>query len=362
MRLLPTRSCAPGMRLARAIFNEDGIVLLGAQVELTQTLIDRLLQYGIDFIYIEDKDTEDVHISDPITDETRIRSMNEIKNSFKGMTEISNSKMVARNPIMARSFTRILEMIIDDLKGSDGTLMMLTNLNVMNNYLYQHSLNVTLYTIMLGIIHGYSKNELMTLGIGCLLHDIGKTRIRQELLNKKGLLTPDEFKEIQTHTTHGFQILKNEPGIPLLSAHCALQHHERLDGSGYPRGIKGDEIHDYAKWIAICDSFDAMTTHRPHRYAMLPHQAMEVLYGCAGRLYDRQKVALFRDNIAIYPLGITVKLNTGEKGVVVNINPNYPHRPVIRVLQDPDGQRPADLYEIDLAQKLTIMIEQVEEA
>jgi HD-GYP domain-containing protein (c-di-GMP phosphodiesterase class II) len=362
MRFLPTRSCAPGMRLARAIFNEDGIVLLGAQVELTQNLIDRLLQYGIDFIYIEDKDTDDVRISDPITDETRIRSMNEIKNSFKGLTEVSNSKMVARNPIMARSFTRILEMIIDDLKGSDGTLMMLTNLNVMNNYLYQHSLNVTLYTIMLGIIHGYSKNDLMTLGIGCLLHDIGKTRIRQELLNKKGLLTPDEFKEIQTHTTHGFQILKNEPGIPLLSAHCALQHHERLDGSGYPRGIKGDEIHDYAKWIAICDSFDAMTTHRPHRYAMLPHQAMEVLYGCAGRLYDRQKVVLFRDNIAIYPLGITVKLNTGEKGVVVNINPNYPHRPVIRVLQDPDGQRPSDLYEIDLSQKLTIMIEQVEEA
>lgn len=362
MRLVPTRSCEPGMRLAKPIFNEEGIVLLGAHVELNSSLINRLGQLGVDFVYIEDAVTEDVVVNDPISDETRIRALGEIRTTFRNsLTEASGGRIAVRNPLLGKSFNRVLEMIIDDLNGNQGALMMMTNLNVMNNYLYKHSLNVTVYTLMLGIIHGYNKNELVMLGLGCMLHDIGKTKIRQELLTKPGLLTPEEFKEIQTHTVHGFQLLKKEPNIPLLSAHCALQHHERLDGSGYPRGIRDKEIHDYAKWIAITDSYDAMTTHRPHRFAMLPHQAMEILYGCAGTLYERQKVALFRDNIAIYPLGLTVRLNTGEKAVVVRINGHYPQRPVVRVVQEADGGKPAAPYEIDLSQKLNAMIASVDD-
>lgn len=360
MRLLPTRACQPGMKLAKAIFNEEGLVLLGANVELNTHLIGRLQQLGVDFVYITDPDTDDVEVQDPIRDETRMKALTEIRTAFRGMIDQAGSKLAVKSPIMGRSFNRVLEMLIDDLKGQDGALMMLTNLNVMNNYLYQHTLNVTLYTVMLGIIHGYSKNDLMVLGLGCLLHDIGKTRIRQELLTQPRTLTPEEYREIQTHTSHGFQILKNEPGIPLLSAHCAFQHHERLDGSGYPRGIKGDEIHEFAQWIAITDSYDAMTTHRPHRFAMLPHQAMEVLYGFAGTLYDRKKVALFRDHIAIYPLGLTVRLNTGEQAVVTKINGAFPQRPVVRVILDAEGNRPEPIYEIDLSDKLNILIETVD--
>lgn len=362
MRLVPTRSCEAGMRLAKPIFNEEGVVLLGAHVELSNGLINRLEQLGVDYVYIEDAITEDVVVSDPISDETRMRALTEIRATFRqSMTETTGSRIAVRNPVLGKSFNRVLEMIIDDLNGNQGALMMMTNLNVMNNYLYKHSLNVTVYTLMLGIIQGYNKSELVTLGLGCMMHDIGKSKIRQELLTKPGLLTAEEFKEIQTHTTIGFQMLKNEPNIPLLSAHCALQHHERLDGSGYPRGIGEKEIHDYAKWIAITDSYDAMTTHRPHRHAMLPHQAMEILYGCAGTLYDRAKVALFRDNVAIYPLGLTVRLNTGQKAVIVRINGFYPQRPVIRVLLEPDGGSPPEPYEIDLAEKLSLMITGVEE-
>lgn len=362
MRLLPTRSCVSGMRLAKAILNEDGIILLGVQVELNDKLISRLQQMGVDYVYIEDADSEDVEVNDPIQDETRIKALGEIKTAFRSMLDTSSSKLVSKHPIMGKSFTRVLESIISDLQEHKGALMMLTNLNVMNNFLYQHSLNVTLYTVMLGIVHGYSKNDLFTLALGCMLHDIGTTKIRQELLNKTGKLTPEEFKEMQSHTMEGFQLLKNEGNVPLLAAHCALQHHERLDGSGYPRGIKGKEIHEFAQLIAITDSYDAMTTHRPHRYAMLPHQAMEVLYGCSGTLYERKKVALFRDHIAIYPLGLTVRLNTGEKGIVVSINPLFPQRPVVRVIQLPDGSRPNDLYEVDLSQKLTLLIQNVESA
>jgi HD-GYP domain-containing protein (c-di-GMP phosphodiesterase class II) len=153
-------------------------------------------------------------------------------------------------------------------------------------------------------------------------------------------------------------MLKDEPNVPLLAAHCAYQHHERLNGSGYPRGITGEAIHEYARWIGLVDSYDAMTTHRVYRSAMLPHEALEVLFTGAGTLYDQEKIALFRDKIALYPLGVTVRLNTGEIAVVVDLNASAAHRPIVRVLENADGET-VPPYEIDLSKKLTILIEAV---
>lgn len=120
---------------------------------------------------------------------------------------------------------------------------------------------------------------------------------------------------MQAHTEIGFQILKEEPNIPLLAAHCALQHHERIDGSGYPRGLTGPQIHEYAKWLGVADSYDAMTSNRVYKKAMLPHQAVEALYVGSGTLYEQKHLELFRDRVAIYPLGLTVKLSTGRAGL-----------------------------------------------
>lgn len=358
MRLLPTKQCQTGMRLGKVIYNEDGIILLGVNVALTDPLINRLVQLGIDYLYIQDPNTDDVIIESPLSDQTRFKAITEIRNNFRSLMEQSSSKQVFKNPTLGKSFNNVLHMIIDDLNEHPDALIMLTDIHVMKNYLYNHSLNVAVVVLSLGITHGYSRKDLFTLGLGAILHDIGKTKINAELLTKNRVFTPDEYNEMQKHTILGYQILKEEANIPLLSAHCAFQHHERVNGTGYPRGIKGDEIHEFAKWIAIADSYDAMTNHRPYRAAMLPHEAMEVLYGCSGTLYDRKMVAMFRDNVAIYPLGLTVKLNTGEKGVVTKINPNYPQRPIIRVFANADGDK-SEPYEIDLSQKLMLMIEQV---
>ena len=166
----------------------------------------------------------------------------------------------------------------------------------------------------------------------------------------------EEYEEMKRHTLYGYEILKNEPGIPLVSALCALQHHERLDGSGYPHGLKGNEIHEYAKWIGLVDSYDAMTTNRIYRDPMLPHQAVEALYAGTGTLYEQSMVQLFRDKVAIYPVGMTVRLHTGEVGVVVDVNASYPHRPVVRMLYDEEGIRLHAPYELDLSMNLTSII------
>lgn len=359
MRLLPTRNCMPGMRLGKCIYSEEGVILLNSDVELTSGLITRLEQLGIDYLYIFDPATDDVQIEDAISDETRVKALKEIRTHFREFMETGSKQKLSKSHVLGRAFGNVIKMIIDDLSARPDTLLMLVNMNVLNSYLYQHSLNVCIYATMLGMVNGYGNEELLTLGIGALLHDIGKTKINQELLKLPRSLTPEEFNEVKKHTEIGFKLLKDEPNIPLLAAHCAFQHHEREDGSGYPRGIKGKEIHEYAKWIAVADSYDAMTTHRAHRLAMLPHQAMEMLFAGVGTLYEQKKVAVFRDHVAIYPLGLSVRLSTGESGVVVGINPAVPQRPVVRVFKDSAAQ-PCVPYELDLSQKLTVFIQHVD--
>ncbi|MEX1028468.1 MAG: HD-GYP domain-containing protein [Paenibacillaceae bacterium] len=359
MRLVPIHKCKPGMKLGKRIYNEDGLILLNENFELSQGIINRLANLGIDLIYVLDSRTDDIIIRDPITDSTRAKAIPEIRSNFRRLMADSGKKKAVNTPFLDKPFRDIMSMIIDDLSSHGDAMIMLTNLSIVDHYLYQHSLNVCIYTTMLGMAYGYDRDELMTLGLGSLLHDIGKALVPQEILAKPGKLTDEEFTTIQKHAELGFQILKEEPNIPLLAAHCAYQHHERIDGSGYPRGIKGEEIHEYSRWIGITDSYDAMTSARTYRSAMLPHQALEVLYTGSGTLYDKAKIEFFRNHIAIYPLGVTVTLNTKETGVVVDLNSSSPQRPIIRILQDAEGNELTQLYEVDLSKRLNLIITSV---
>jgi HD-GYP domain-containing protein (c-di-GMP phosphodiesterase class II) len=356
MRLLPLSMVRPGMKLGKKIYSEESLTLLAVGVELTQMLIQRLGKHGIDFIYIADPRTDDIVIPELLSEETRLKAITEIRASFRKVMDNSVKRKSAGYLHLGKVFGDVMTMIIDDLSSHKDAMIMLTNMSVMDDYLFQHSLNVCIYSTMLGMAHGYNREELMTLGLGSLLHDIGKTQIPYDLLRKNAKLTEDEFSCMKKHTEYGFQLLKDEPNIPLISAHCAFQHHERMNGSGYPRGIGGTEIHDYARWIGLADSYDAMTTHRVYRKAMLPHQAMEIIYTGTETLYEKNKIEVFRDKIAIYPLGVTVTLSTGEVGTVVGLNAIVPQRPIVRIFHCPDGQEVAVPYDVDLSKQLSLMI------
>lgn len=358
MRLVSIDSLLPGMKLGKKIYSEDGIVLLSENAELNDTIIRRLKLHGLEMVYIADPRTDDIVIHDMIEDATRLRALGEIRANFHQLMAPATKGLVY--PYLGKVFSNLVENIMDDLAAMEDAMIMLMNINSMDQYLYRHSLNVCIYTILLGQIHGYSKEELTTLGLGALLHDIGKTKLPLSLLNKPASLSDEEFKLMKTHTDMGFKILKDEPGIPLIAAHCAYQHHERLDGNGYPRGIKGNEIHEFAQWIAIADAFDAMTTHRVYRSAMLPHQALEVLYTGCGHWYDKSKLEVFRDRVAIYPLGMMVKLSTGERGVVAKIHGLIPNRPVIRILNDEFGVEVKSPYDVDLSTQLSVVVTEVD--
>lgn len=357
MRLLPVHMLQQGMKIGKKIYSEEGLILLAEGVELTSSIIRRLGELDIGYVYIQDALTEDIEIPEVLHEETRRKALQTIRTNFQNLSRTSVISKGGHH--LGKSFSGMMDSILDDLGSQDVSMIMLTDMNMTDHYLYKHSLNVCVYTLILGIAYGYSRDQLYILGMGALLHDIGKTQTSQRLLLKPSKLSDEEFQQMKAHTEIGFKILKDEPNIPLLSAHCALQHHERLNGTGYPQGLKGSEIHEYAQWLGLTDSYDAMTSHRVYRPAMLPHQVMEVMYAGSGTLYDQQKLALFRDKVAIYPPGMSVKLSTGETGVVSKIDINMPQRPVVRIMTNSSGELHTAPYDLDLTQVLSVVITHV---
>ncbi|CAN7665168.1 HD-GYP domain-containing protein [Paenibacillus sp. LjRoot56] len=366
MIIVPTALCQPGMRIGKAVMSEHGRVMLGHRVELTQFMIKKLVQMGLDFLYIEDRETEDIPIEDSIHEDTRAllrMALSRIYTKFSATSTLGGTTNATE---ISRLLFEGMSKVLDDMNKGRKDPVSITTLNMapattLEQHFCQNAINVCVYATKLGMLQGYSHKELIELGLGALLHDVGNIQIPSKLLLSSSKLSASEYVEIQRHTELGFNMLKQDIGIPLLSAICALQHHERIDGSGYPYHLKGAEIHEYARWIGMLDSYDAMTHPRAYRNSIAPHYALEILYANAGSLYDIKKVTQFRNKVAIFPVGQGVKLSTGEIGVVCRQNSFIPSRPVVRVLKNERGEKLKTHYEIDLSLALHVMIDNISE-
>lgn len=365
MRLLPTKSCTAGLRLGKAVFTEDGQVLLGAGVELTGHLINRLYQLGFDFLYVEDARTEDVTVEDPISQETRTAALAVISAAYSKFSQDLGFVSLREHEQVTKSLSDVVGIILHELQGSQpADTVTLLNFNVLkpndwNKYSTQNALNCCLYASIIGRMIRMEEDKLKELAMGAILHDIGNSRIPVRLLRKADKLTGSEYKLIQKHTELGYDLLKNDSNVPPGAALCVLQHHERVDGTGYPFGLTGSQIHPAAKWVSLIDAYDAMTNPRSYRSPLLPHHALELLFAGAGTQFDLSLVETFRNRVAIYPPGVPVSLSTGERGVVIGVNRAVIQRPVIRVLQNERGEDLREPYEIDLSKRLSVMIDRI---
>lgn len=355
MKLVATKALKEHVKLAKPVINEFGQVLIQDQVPLTKKMIERLIELGVTFVYIEDENTKDIIMDSIVSDETRIKAIQTIKQEFTNMADEIRIKKSFNGEHLSKKVSKIILEIYEQIMNNKDALTILTDVFLHDSYIFSHSLNVTIYTLRLALEMNFTEKQIMEIGLGALLHDVGKMFVPWEILNKPGKLTDEEFAIIKKHTTDGYVLLKDLPNISLLVAHCALSHHERLDGSGYPRGLKGDEIHQYAQIIGICDVFDAVTTNRVYRKrAMLPHEGLELLYAGAGTLYCEEYVRAFRNTIAIYPVGLQVKLSDGRSGVVIKQNPQISTRPVIRILMENDQE--VTPYDVDLVKEINVTI------
>jgi HD-GYP domain-containing protein (c-di-GMP phosphodiesterase class II) len=214
-------------------------------------------------------------------------------------------------------------------------MLNLVDLKLFDNYTFHHCVNVAVISITIGAALDMSKKQLYKLGLAGILHDIGKTFVPEEILNKKGKLNDQEWEIMKEHPFLGFKHIKeNYPSLPATSLAGILTHHEKWNGTGYPSGKKGEEIFEFGRIIAIADVYDALTSDRPYRKGLLPHTAVEYIMAMAEDSFDLSMVRTFLKNIAPYPLGTILKLSTGEKGIVIKNTPNFGLRPIISIIKD----------------------------
>jgi len=333
------------MVLGDNLYNNYGELMLAGGTVLTKEYVNAIQRLQYNGVYIEDDISKDVHILNIISDNVRAKTVKGIKDVFIHF-EKGDSKAAKTN---MKKVKQQVENIVDEIFANRHLMVNMVDMKVFDDYTYYHSVNVAVLSIVLGVALKMDRNELCNLGFGALLHDIGKVFINREILNKKGKLTPAEFEEIKTHSLLGCNHVKKGYGVTASAYMGILDHHERYDGGGYPNNLKGQDISWFGRIISIADVYDALTSDRPYRKALLPSDAMEYIMASNNTQFDPKVVEVFVRKIAPYPIGTCVKLSNGLTGIVVENYESFSMRPRIRVFMDND--RDVEPYEIDLTDK-----------
>ncbi|WHH61000.1 HD-GYP domain-containing protein [Petroclostridium sp. X23] len=366
MRIVPVNCVRENCTLGKTLYNGEGNVLLKQGTALNNGLLKRIADSGINTIYINDE-YSDNEIEDIIKPEIKRKAVKTIKDTFESCRKISTNSSMAGNGkkqviearnMVASAVSDVSKSIVEEVLGNKSTLISLVDIKCMDSYTYEHCVSVATLSLILGAELGLNYKQLNELCIGALLHDIGNAFIPKEILNKSGKLTDAEYDIIKSHPTRGYEYVKESRELPAAAKVIILQHHERVDKSGYPKAIEGLEIHSSAKIVAITDMYDALTSDRPYRKAVPPNEVLELLMGSAGRHFDFQMVQAFVRKVSPYPVGTLVRLSNGEFGVVEEINPNYPLRPKVKIIKQ--NAVNIEIQNIDLLTEKNIVIEGIQ--
>jgi len=350
MRRINIEDLRPDMEVARNIFGSEGRILLHSGVVLSDSYIARLRQLGIGSVYVKDEIFGEIEIPEVVSEKIRMETIKVVRENFVLMQQ--------GHLINVRSVKDVVNNLIDELLSNAHVSVNLTDIRSFDDYTFAHSVNVCVLALMTGITMSYNSTQLKELAMGALLHDIGKTLLNKDILNKPNDLTREEYTDVKRHAEMGFQILRKYVDISLLSAHVAFQHHERWNGKGYPRGISGTNIHEYGRIVAVADVYDALLADRPYRAAYTSSQAATILKRWSGSYLDPACINALISNVAIYPVGSVVELNSGVVGIVVDVNKEMPTRPIVRVVYNLRSESLMPSHEIDLSKMSTVIITQ----
>src|SRR4051794_27070670 len=363
MRLIATRRLQPGTVLGRDVFDgrSSAIPLLRKGVKVTERHRDALVHAGVNAVYVEDALGEGIEVTQAVDPNTRRRATVAVAKAFEGCKEsLSNGRGVPEK--VMSDLQKVAEMIARDIEENVDMAVALDDLGSADGYTLQHSIDVAAIGMLIGqklfrergwIDHtgrrSYERRDrrLARLGLGLLLHDIGKLAIPQDVLNKPGQLDAAEWELMKSHPRTGVEMLRSDLISPLVKV-VVRSHHERWDGGGYPDGLAGEEIHQLARVAAPADVFDAVTSERVYASARPPDIGVQIVLDGAGRAFDPDVVDIFRRVVTPYPPGVEIELGDGRRGVVVSVPQDNLTRPLVRIGWDPGG-RSVSPYELDTA-------------
>lgn len=357
MKCYAVEDLRPGMRTAKPVYTNGGQLIIEAGTILTAALISRLFFYGIETAEVEEKTQTAEAEGQAFVPRTSYaqqikrrpefmefqidytKHLGAVKDSF---ADIANSKGEIDTEGILAGTSELLEKASATL----GLLDMLHNMRQIDDSIYAHSMNVALISRTIGEWLQFSKEELELVTLCGILHDIGKTALPTELLNKPGKYTEEEYAVVQQHTLFGYKMLKDLP-IDIHVKRTALMHHERGDGSGYPQGLRDDEIDPYAQIVAIADVYDAMTAARSYRAPLCPFHVIDAFEKEGLQKFHPQYILTFLKRIANSYQHNRVLLSNGQSGTIVMINPKHLTQPI---LQMDDGS----IFDLTEHQELTI--------
>ena len=313
---------AIGRKLSRDIFSKNGVLLVPAYTALTRKQITLLENHGIsladDDFLPETTDAEILESQKMIDD--AVRQVNEL------FDEVREGKRVPME-----EFRKEVIPVIEEATHSKSLFGLIKALQSKDDYTYRHNLAVGAFSGLIGSWLGLDCEEQLALTTAAFLHDIGKMLVPEEILNKSGPLTDEEYAVMKSHTIRGFEILKKTEGIDHRQALVALQHHERMDGSGYPFGLTGSRIDFFSRIVAVADVFHAMTSQRVYRNPSPFYEVLAQMEKDAFGVLDPAVAKLFISKIMNTLIGRTVLLSDGSTGTILLIHTQEPTRPLVLI-------------------------------
>lgn len=338
---IPIHKIQAGMVLADDIYTPKGLMLIPRLTEIDDKHIFRIKLYQISTVVIQT--TEDDVLDDHLIKEQLMNSFSSAVTQnftdFKNRYALHHTKTVEKlndissgKPVDTNELYEVSEVLIDSLRTKSDLFNYMYHLREDDDYTYTHCLNVSILSNIFGKWLQLDEQQIKEVTISGMLHDVGKIMVDHDILNKPGRLTDEEFEHIKQHATFGFDAIKNQ-NISENIKNGVLMHHEKLDGSGYPLGLKDEQIPLYAKIIGIVDIYDAMTSNRSYHDKFSPFRVIKMFEEESYGLLDTKLLYVFLENIAYNYLGRDVLLSTGERARIVFIHNQSPSRPIVQVNQ-----------------------------
>lgn len=319
--------CKSGDVIAQKIVSKYGAIIAVENTIINNYIKNKLITFEIGCIWIYGTSKES---SSKFINSTFLKLKKDYKQNVIKINELINDLSKGKNIPLIR-INKVSNSIYNSINSEYYIVKLLNELRSADKYSYNHSVNVSFYAMLLGKWLFLSEKEIKNLSQAGMLHDIGKTKIPIEILNKNGKLDSYEFEEIKNHSVYGYNIVKELDIISDNVKEAILMHHERTDGSGYPMGKNENELSLYSKIIAIVDSYDAITSERVYKKRETPFEAFQIFQHSSLKCFDIHIMTIFLTNLAVCYVGSKVLLNNGQSGEIVYIPPHAITEPIISV-------------------------------
>ncbi len=373
MKKISVEELKPGMVFSKTVYIDSENVLLAPSVPLKEEDIKKLMKWGVTIVETAGdliQPGSDIGANASLKSGQVLERYEQLLTMRKRLIEIhGNACFLIEQVYTAIRKDHSIELpavqktvndIIGLLKENSNVFLFLNGFDdVERNYLVTHSVNVTFYSLIIGQAMNYNEKQMLELGTGTILIDAGMTKVPVYIVHKQSNLTDSEYQMIKAHPVHGYKSLRSYPDVNDRIANISLQHHEQFDGKGYPRGLKGKEIDEYARIASIADSYESQISNRSYREKVGAYHAMKNLLASGVNKFDPEILKIFLSRMSVYPIGSLVELNDQTTGLVIGSITEKPLRPIIRLVFNSKHEKIADTQIINLLEDTTKYITKV---